>query len=269
VARADGRPGFFAELFTGVGILGQGLRVWGTAPRLMLIGVIPAIIVAAVYLAAIIVFAMNLEAIAAWATPFADTWDETLRTAFRLVVVVAFFILAIQLVIYTYTAITLAVGDAFYERIWRHVETTLGNVPADPEIGFWRSVRRAIGDALRILVPSVFFGLLLFACGLIPVIGQVTAVTLGALVGGWFLTIELTGRAFEIRGLTLKQRRRMLARRRPMTLGFGLATWLLFLIPGGAVIVMPAAVAGATILSRRVLDEAAASSAAAAVVPAQ
>jgi CysZ protein len=38
-----------------------------------------------------------------------------------------------------------------------------------------------------------------------------------------------------------------------MALGFGIATFVCFLIPLGAVLVMPAAVAGATLLSRRVL----------------
>ena len=45
----------------------------------------------------------------------------------------------------------------------------------------------------------------------------------------------------------------MLGARRPLILGFGVATWLLFLVPLGAVVVMPAAVAGATMLSRDVL----------------
>ena len=47
----------------------------------------------------------------------------------------------------------------------------------------------------------------------------------------------------------------MLGSRRALTLGFGVATWLLFLVPLGAIIVMPAAVAGATMLSRRVVTE--------------
>lgn len=249
------RPSVFREFFAGVGVLGQGLRVWVTAPRLMLLGVIPAVIVAAVILIALVLLAMNVDSLAVWATPFADDWDPTLSAAFRLLVIVAFLILAVQLVVLSYTAITLGVGDAFYEKIWRHVEQSLGDVPTEPQVGFWRSVRRGVGDALRLLVPSVLLGILLFLLGLIPVVGQVSAAILGAFVGGWFLTLELTTRAFEARGFSLKQRRRMLGNRRPLTLGFGVATWLLFLVPLGAIIVMPAAVAGATMLSRRVVAE--------------
>jgi hypothetical protein len=41
-----------------------------------------------------------------------------------------------------------------------------------------------------------------------------------------------------------------LGARRARTLGFGVATYLLFLVPFLAIVVMPAAVAGATLLSR-------------------
>jgi len=92
--------------------------------------------------------------------------------------------------------------------------------------------------------------ILLFALGLIPVVGQILAPVLGAFLGGWFLTLELTGYAFDARGLRLRDRRRLLGARRSRTLGFGVATYLLFLVPFAVVFVMPAAVAGATLLAR-------------------
>jgi CysZ protein len=255
MARADGQPSAFKAFFSGVGLLGQGLRLWATAPKIMWLGVVPALLVAAVYLAGIILLAMNLESIAALATPFAENWDEPFRTGLRIVTVFAFLAVAILLLVYTFTAITLVVGDPFYERIWRHVESKLGEVPVETERGFWRTIGRGIGDALRLLFPAAFIGLGLFALGFVPLVGQVLAPVLGALVGGWFLTVELTGLAFDARGFTLRQRRQTLRRRRAMSLGFGAATYLLFLIPFGAVLAMPAAVAGATLLSRKALGE--------------
>jgi CysZ protein len=44
----------------------------------------------------------------------------------------------------------------------------------------------------------------------------------------------------------------VLRRHRWLALGFGVAVFLCFLIPLGAVLLMPAAVAGATLLTRRV-----------------
>jgi CysZ protein len=74
-------------------------------------------------------------------------------------------------------------------------------------------------------------------------------------VSGWFLALELTGYAFDARGLSLRDRRRTLARRRARTLGFGMTVAVLFLVPVLSVLVMPAAVSGATVLARRSLTE--------------
>src|SRR5690606_20386137 len=116
--------------------------------------------------------------------------------------------------------------------------------------------RRGVGGGLRMLLATAAVGVGLFAIGFIPVAGPVIAFTLGALFGGWFLAVELCGFAFDARGLTLRERRRMLARRRSRTIGFGMAAYVLFLIPLAAVVLMPSAVAGATLLSRAVLEEA-------------
>lgn len=78
---------------------------------------------------------------------------------------------------------------------------------------------------------------------------------IGAAVGGWLLAVELVGAPFYRRGMRLPDRRAHLKANRPTTLGFGVAVFVCFLIPLGAVIVMPAAVAGATLLARRSLGQ--------------
>ena len=251
MARRDGSPGIARNFLTGVGLLGQGFRVWGTAPKLMLLGVIPAFIVGAVFVTLFVVYGSNLDRLAAWVTPFADGWDEPLRIGMRFLAGFALFAVALLVLVYTFTAVTLAIGDPFYERIWRHVEARDGIVPDEGVTGFWRSLGRGIGDALRLIVPAVFIGLGIFAIGFVPLVGQLLGPVLGALVGGWFLALELTSRAFDSRGATFGQRRKALGAQRATTLGFGVATYLLFLVPLGAVVAMPAAVAGATLLARR------------------
>jgi CysZ protein len=72
-------------------------------------------------------------------------------------------------------------------------------------------------------------------------------------VAGWILAVELTGVPFQRRGQRLRDRRAALRGHRPMALGFGAAVFVCFLIPLGAVLLMPAAVAGGTLLSRRAL----------------
>jgi CysZ protein len=227
--------------------------MWGTSPRLMLLGALPALIVGIIYLAGIVLLLVNLETITVAITPFASGWGEPWRTGLRVVAGAAITAAGILLSAYTFVALTLAIGDPFYERIWRAVETNLGDAPVEPERGLLRGVLRALGDALRLVSLAVGVALVLLVCGLVPGLGQVLALVLGALFGGWILALELTGFAFDARGFTLTQRKRMLRARRPRTLGFGVLTYLLFLIPGAAVIVMPAAVAGAAMLSRNLL----------------
>lgn len=241
------------ELFGGAGLLGRGLGTWARAPRLMLLGAVPALIVAVVYTVGLVVLAVNSPAIADWATPFADEWDEPWRSTVRVSAALALVAAGVLLVVFTFTAITLAVGDAFYERIWRDTEERLGDAPADPQAGFWRLLWRGLVNAVRLVALSVAIGLGLFVVGLLPVVGTVAAAVLGAFFGGWVLALELTGFAFDARGHALRDRRRMLGARRARTIGFGAAVYLLFLLPLGAVFVMPAAVVGATLLAREAL----------------
>lgn len=244
------RPGPIRSFFGGMGYVGRGLRMWVTSPRLMLLGTIPALIVGAVYSIAIVLFALNLDGIAAWATPFADGWTDAARTAIRFTAGVALIGGAVLLAVFTFAAVTLAVGDPFYERIWRRVEDRLGGAPPEVDEPFWRAATRNVGSGLRLFAATASVGILLFACGFVPVVGQTLVPVAGAFIGGWFLALELSGFAFDARRFPLKSRRRMLGAGRATTLGFGVLVYLLFLVPLGAVVIMPAAVAGATMLAR-------------------
>lgn len=241
------------EFFAGTGFLGRGLRMWVTSPRLMLLGAVPALIVGIVYLVGIVLLIANLESISALISPFAGNWGEPWRTGTRVVAAAAVAAAGILLLAYTFVAVTLVVGDPFYEGIWRAVESNLGDAPIEVKQGLLRSFFGSVFDALRLFIFAVLVAIMLLVCSLIPGLGQLIALVLGALFGGWILSVELTGFAFEARGFTLRQRRRMLGTHRARSLGFGVLTYLLFLIPGAAIVVMPAAVAGAALLSRDVL----------------
>lgn len=226
--------------------------MWRTAPGLMVLGMVPALIVGAAFAAGFIALGINLEAIVTAATPFADNWQEPFRLGARVVLGIALLVAVFIVLLLVFVTVTLFVGAPFYEKIWRHVESRYGAVPEDTR-GIVRATWSGIGDGIRMLLPAVLVAIPLFLVGLIPVVGQVLSPVLGAFFGGWFLAVELVALAFDSRGKTLSDRRATLRSRRPMTLGFGLATYLVFLLPLGAVIIMPAAVAGATLLARREL----------------
>ncbi|MDG4791571.1 EI24 domain-containing protein [Micromonospora sp. WMMD1102] len=246
---------FLSEFGSGVGLLFRGLAVYGRSPLLVLLGIVPAMISGALYLAGLGTLVYFADELAALITPFADDWSDGPRQLLRLVAGFALLGLGGLLGVVTFTAITLVIGDPFYEKISERVEERFGGVPDEVELSFWRSLRRSIADAARLLGRSVLFGIPLFVAGFVPLVGQFVVPVVAAMVGGWFLAMGLVGVPFQRRGLRLAQRQRALRARRPLTLGFGVAVFLCFLIPLGAVLLTPAAVAGATLLARRTLDQ--------------
>lgn len=237
---------------TGVRLLGRGLATCLRTPRLLALGLIPAALTAVLFAAAGVVLLVYLGDLAAAVTWFAGGWSPALRSAARFLAGVGILGVAALLAVLTFTAATLLVGDPFYEAISRRVE---GEVPDEVEAGLWRGLGHSLADSVRLLVWVPLFGVPLFLAGLLPVVGQTVVPVLGATVGGWFLALELTGAPFYRRGLRLADRRRALRAHRAEALGFGTAVFACFLIPGGAVLVMPAAVAGGTLLARRVLGD--------------
>jgi CysZ protein len=252
--RAPKREAPLPALFGGIGTFFRGFGVWATSPGLMALGALPALLVGIVVVAAIVLLAINLPAVSEWVTPFADRWDEVWQSAIRFAAGLAVLILAILLAVSTFTAITLAVGDPFYERIWMAVERRLGGFEEGDGPGFWVSIRRGIGTATRLLVMSAVLGVTVFLVGLIPVVGAPIAFTIGAFAGGWLVATELLGRPFDARGLTPAEQRALRRGGRGRVLGFGVAVYLVFLIPFAAVLATPAAVAGSALLARRLLE---------------
>jgi CysZ protein len=241
------------ELGAGIADLGRGFAVWGTSPRLMLLGAVPAAIVGAVFAVVLVGLAAALPGLAAAVTPFADAWTPTLRDAVRLIAGIAVLLLAGILLVLVFTAVVLTVGDPFYERISRAVELRLGAAPEEADEPVVAGMLRAAGEGLRLAAAGLLVALLAFAVGFVPVVGAALAVVVGLVLGGRLLVLELTGTPFAARGLRLRDRRRAIRRHRMRTLGFGAAVSALFLVPFAPVVLMPAAVAGATVLSRALL----------------
>lgn len=241
------------EFVTGAATLLRGLALYGRNPRMMLMGIVPALISAVLFVGAYATLVVFADDLAVWVTPFADGWYGDLRRTVRLVAELAFLGTGALVAVLTFTAVTLVIGDPFYEKISEQVEARFGGVPGAVEVPWWRSLRHSLADSARLIAVSMLVGISLFAAGFIPVVGQTVVPVIGALVGGWLLALELVGVPFYRRGLRLPQRRAALRRRRPLALGFGVAVFCCFLIPFGAVLIMPAAVAGGTLLAREVV----------------
>ncbi len=239
----------------GAGLLGRGLSLCLRHPRMFVLGIIPALISGLLYAVALITLVVFVDDLAGAVTWFADDWPTVWRDAMRIFAGLALVGVAGMVSVLTFTAVTLLIGDPFYERISEQIEQRFGGVPGEVEVPWWRSLRRSLWDSLRLIALSILIGIPLFFLGLVPLVGQTVIPVIGALIGGWFLALELVGVPFFRRGLRLPDRRRVLAGHRRLALGFGVSVFCCFLIPLGAVLLMPAAVAGAALLSRRALGQ--------------
>ena len=241
------------QLALGAGLLARGLGIVLRNPRLLGLGLLPALISGILYAAALVLLVDLLPGLSARVTWFADDWAQVWRDPIRVIAGAGLLGVAVLLGILTFTAVTLLIGDPFYERISGLVEERYGGVPDEVEVAFWPSLRRSLADSVRLIGLSVLVGVPLFVLGFLPLVGQTVIPVLGGAVGGWLLALELTGVPFQRRGLWLRQRRAVLREHRPLALGFGVAVFACFLVPLGAILLMPAAIAGATLLARAVL----------------
>ncbi|MFC1420550.1 EI24 domain-containing protein [Streptacidiphilus cavernicola] len=218
-------------------------RWWG-------FGLLPGLVSLVLYVAALVALAVWSGDLADWITPFADHWSSGARTALRDLTALLLVGGGLMLAVVTFTAVTLMIGEPFYESLSERVEDIEGGGPAPLGLSWWRQLLWGLRDALASVLIVAGIGVLLFGCSFVPVVGQTVVPVVGACVSGFFLTEQLTAVAFQRRGLTFRQRVRRLRGRLPLALGFGVPLVLLFLIPLVAVFAMPGAVAGATLLVR-------------------
>jgi len=216
----------------------------------MLLGLVPAVVVLLALLAAFVALVVVLGDLVSWATPFVDDASLTVRRLVRITVALAVLAGFVVLAAATFVALTLLVGDPFYARIWRETEAGLGGPVPEGEVGLLRS----LGDGAALVMLGVATTLGVVLVGLLPVIGTMAALVGGFCLSAWFLAGELLARPLEARGLDGHARSRLLRGHRLQVLGFGLSVQACFLVPLGAVLVMPAAVVGATTLARDLVE---------------
>ena len=245
------------DLGAGFGYLLKGQRWVARHGRQYGFGLVPGLITLVLYLSALVALALWGEDFVGWATPFADDWSSPWQGLFRGFLTVVLFVLVLLLSVLTFTAVTLLIGQPFYETLSEKVDRDLSPDGTAPESGLplWREVWISARDSLRILVRALVWGVLLFALGFLPFVGQTVVPVIGFFVTGFFLTEELTAVALQRRGVDLRARLTLLRSRRPLIWGFGTPLGLAFLIPFVAVFLMPGAVAGATMMARDLLGE--------------
>ncbi|MET9893055.1 EI24 domain-containing protein [Streptomyces sp. NPDC006465] len=245
------------DLGVGFGYLLRGQRWVARHGKSYGFGLVPGLITLVLYAAALVALGVYGEDFVTWATPFADDWTSPWSGLFRGFLTAVLFALALLLAVLTFTAVTLLIGQPFYENLSERVDRDVSPDGTAPESGLplWRELWISGRDSLRILVRALVWAVLLFALGFVPFIGQTVVPVLGFVVTGFFLTEELVAVALQRRRVDLRERLALLRSRKTLVWGFGTPLGLAFLVPFVAVFLMPGAVAGATLMARDLLGE--------------
>jgi CysZ protein len=237
------------DFFTGVRYFGRGLGLLLARPKLLLIGMLPAVLTTAFLLGGMIALIANLSDLAALVTPFADHWSSGWQLATRVAAGFTLVSAAVLLGLVGFTAATLVIGGPFYEHIAERIEEDLGLAEGDRDQSWWSELVAGTRDGIVLLLRSLIFTIPLFFAGFLPVIGQSAVPVLVALVTGWFIALEVVSVPFYRRGIGLRERTRILRRRRMLAIGLGLPAALLCMIPLLAIVVMPVTFAGGVLVA--------------------
>lgn len=270
---SGGRAGPLREILTGVGMLPRGMAFITARPRLFWLGAIPPAVTSVLMIVIIVGLVLNVDDLVAALTPFAAGW--AIVDGFRQVIQLAFVLGVVLVLVIAFSTLTLALGSPLYDKISEAVDAEAAAAGAGrdvpPTLDEPRSldeppthdepaaagVGRAILQSLALIAISALVAVPLFLAGFIPVVGQSVVPVVSACFGGWMITIELVGSAFDRRGRRrLAERRAAMREWRLRCLGFGVPCFLLLSIPFVSVIVFPAATAGGTLLARSLLSSA-------------
>lgn len=228
-----------------------GFGMWRSRPTLMALALLPA-------LGVLVVMVGSLSWLGSWLiglipgwTGFAEGWPGWAAAILRFAMASGITLALVLVLVVSFTAITLAVGDPLYARISTATDELLGG-PVPTRSAGWRTW---LGDALRLAAHGLIGGLLVGLVGFIPGIGTLVAAVAGFTLSSWLLATGLVAGALERRGHDRRARVRLRRARPWRVLGFGAVAQALFLIPGGAVLMMPAAASGATRLARTLTGE--------------
>jgi CysZ protein len=115
----------------------------------------------------------------------------------------------------------------------------------------WRSDRgwaRAMVEGVKLVALQFAIMLIALALGFVfPPIGAPLGVLIAVFLSGLdFLDVPLSAR-----GLPFRQKIRLVGRNKSLALGFGVASYLMLLIPGINLLSLPVGVIGATLLTDR------------------
>ncbi len=196
----------------------------------------------------IIINSLVLIALVATSYVYFDDWIEAIMAVFPdwatwlhwLIRAMAFIILLV-LLYYGFTFLANLIAAPFNAMLSVKVEETLTERVPSSALPVWRAVAREFSKLFYVL-PRL---LLLLILTFIPVINLVSPL-LWILFSIWMAAIQYTDYGADNNGLSFKELRNRVGKKRLHALAFGAPIWLLLAVPVVNLILMPAGVAGGT-----------------------
>jgi CysZ protein len=209
-----------------------GLRMLIRHPALLALSLIP--------IALTVVLLLLLALGCAWL--IGQLFSEFLGNELRRLAQAVIFLLALLLGYFAYLPLARVLLAPFSEMLSRKAHTI--NVGMEYRSGF--SLGRAIVEGLKLASLHIVIALAALALGiLIPPIGTPLSIIVAIFLCGLdFLDVPLSAR-----GMPLGKKLGVIGSNKSLALGFGAASYLMFLIPGINLLSLPVGVIGATLLT--------------------
>lgn len=171
---------------------------------------------------------------------------------FEILVIIAIIVVVVGLTIVCWLLMQNIIGGHLLSKLAERVERQLGL--AEDQIApvpFSRQVKDGVYDTTLVLGIHG----LAFAAQFVPVVGTMVAVPAALMADAYVFGSDFLNHPMNLRGMTFAQRRAMIRKHLPETVGIGVMTLPLGLIPIVGGLVMAGSVIGAVLLYRELSDQ--------------
>jgi CysZ protein len=231
---------------TGVRDVGRGLAALRAHPALWRWVAAPAAVTLVLLVGAVVGIAYAVGPVVGWVAVHLPGPLARVASPILTVLVVGGLVIAALLV---FTSVAGAIAGPFNERLSEHLEAELtGRRPGAFSLReFALGAAASAVHALRRLAVALVGIALVFALGLVPVVGTVAAVAVAAWFAATAAAYDCYDAVFGRRAMAYRDKLAYLSRHRGRTLGLGLAVAGLLLVPGLNLLALAAGSAGATV----------------------
>jgi len=238
-------------LATGLGDVSRGLAVLRAHPALWKWVIAPAVVTLVLLAGAAFGVLHLIDPVIGWASAHLPGWLASVASKLLTVLVV---IALVTAALFAFTSVAGVIAGPFLERLSEHVEAALTGLPpaAFSLREFVHGAALSVVHSARRLAAALVGLALVLGLGLVPVIGTLAALVVGAWFAATAASYDCYDAVFGRRMMAYRDKLAYLARHRGRTLGLGLAVAGMLIVPGLNLIALGLGAAGATVAAHAI-----------------